>query len=401
MNKYIFLLFFLTIMLGFTACGTVETESTQISAVEESGSAGENESNGEKVTNETSAETTALSVDESSVTEIPYNEVTIPSCVLFSYEDGVSISVEGGSFNANGNIASNGSADINAAANSINGTVAEHQSISMPYYHEIIESSYFWNDVNYMSDDYDPNHTVDIAAYSETDYINDSADFEINDTAVMAVNNINFSSDSFNGSNMILYSCFGNIDLTSGNVSGSGLIYAPLGTVTIKCDTMDFSGVIMAQNIKITGETGITLNKNEEFISSLESGKTSIAVPRGDDSDIMDIGEAYFKEVESLDDIIDAGDGLFCVKRQLLLTAEDDVDFEQIRELAESYNASVVGYIGLTNDYQIEFNYDIDIDELKGMIPIMSDIPYIQSVSLNIYIEEYIEGPAAPAVEDD
>lgn len=323
--------------------------------------------------------------DNNNVPDIPHTEVTIPSCVLFSYENGVSTSIEGGSLNVNGNVATNGLSNINASATNINGTVVEHQSFSMPYYHEIIESSYFWNDVNYMSDNcYDPNNIIDIATYSETDYINNSADFEISNTAVMAVTNIDIDSNSFNGNNMVLYSCFGNIDLTSGNVLGSGLIYAPLGTVTIKCDRINFNGIIIAQNIKIIGETEITLNKNEEFINSLGSGKSTITEPDENDSDIIDIGEAYFKEITSPDDVIDSGDGLYCVKRQLLLTADDNVDFEQIRELAESFNASIVGYIELTNDYQIEFNYDIGIDELKSMISTISDIPYVQNVSLNL-----------------
>ncbi|MDE6592029.1 MAG: sigma-70 family RNA polymerase sigma factor [Oscillospiraceae bacterium] len=250
---------------------------------------------------------------------------------------------------------------------------------------EEIYLSYFWDDVNYMSDNcYDSNQIIDIATYSETDYINYSADFEISNTAIMAVNNIDVSSNSFNGNNMVLYSCFGNIDLTSSNVLGSGLIYAPFGIVTIKCDRINFNGIIIAQNIKIVGGTDITLNKNEEFINSLGSGKSTITEPDENDNDIIDIGEAYFKEITSPDDIIDAGNGLYCVKHQLLLTADDNVGFEQIRELAESYNASIVGYIELTNDYQIEFNYDIDIDELKGMISIISDIPYIQNVSLNL-----------------
>ena len=72
-----------------------------------------------------------------------------------------------------------------------------------------------------------------------------------------------------------------------------------------------------------------------------------------DDSDEL-VGKIYFKDISSTDDFIYNSDGNCYFKNQILLTAYD----EEVEKLAHDLNAEIVGYIELTNDYQLEFkNY--------------------------------------------
>ncbi|MCL2055304.1 MAG: S8/S53 family peptidase [Oscillospiraceae bacterium] len=156
------------------------------------------------------------------------------------------------------------------------------------------------------------------------------------------------------------------------------------------------------------------------------------ASANGHDSNVQDetgIGIAYFKEVDwrSVDFfyadnrkrmLFDTYLEMFnqeirFVRNQLLIMAYNHVSFQQIKELTDSINAEIVGYIELTNDYQIEFseetfeeyfeylNYlatfedEDDIPDIRpnpyasylnGVIDELNQNPLIEHASLNIVL---------------
>ena len=71
--------------------------------------------------------------------------------------------------------------------------------------------------------------------------------------AVGAVSDVDLSGGNLNGNNTVIYSKFGDIDISNSQASVNGLIYAPFGTVTIDCDNFNMNGLIIAQNVVIDG----------------------------------------------------------------------------------------------------------------------------------------------------
>lgn len=210
------------------------------------------------------------------------------------------------------------------------------------------------------------------------------------DTALMAIGNLVVMSDTFNSNNSVIYSQLGDIYIESNNFSANGLIYAPFGKVFIKGDNINICGAVIAQDIEIVGAYNININKNEDFMRNFGEGDTTL-IDYEEDEDIIDIGEAYFKEITSEDDIIYAGDGIYCVKNQLLLTVDENAEFADVVDLMKGYNASVVGYIELTNDYQIEFCDVLDVSDIRNIMDELLTVSYVENASLNIVTEEDFE----------
>lgn len=105
-----------------------------------------------------------------------------------------------------------------------------------------------------------------------------------------------------------------------------------------------------------------------------------------DDSD-DNTGKMYFKDISDADDIVCDLNGDRYFKNQILATACDNVSFEAMESLVHSMNAEIVGYIELTNDYQIEFNYDLSVEELFNISDKLSENPDIEFSAPNIIFE--------------
>lgn len=316
----------------------------------------------------------------------------IYACVLFAQGTDNSIRLNAQSISMNGDIVTNGNFTAISDYESINGTVYENQENFMIDYHSTIEELYFCDDVNYIDYSYTPttyNENINVPTFVEGEF-NSYSNVAVNNTAVMTVDSIIVQADSFNSTNSVIYSQLGDIYIESDYFSASGLIYAPFGKVFIESESINISGTIIAQDIEIVGNYNVNINKNESFMRNLGVGVTT-PTDYEDDDDIIDIGEGYFKDITSKDDIIYVGDGIYCVRNQLLLTADESVGFNDVAELIENYNASVVGYIELTNDFQIEFNCDVDIDVIRNIIDELINVPFIENASLNIVTEEYFE----------
>ncbi len=101
------------------------------------------------------------------------------------------------------------------------------------------------------------------------------------------------------------------------------------------------------------------------------------------------VGEIYYQEIDeehvsNIDDYISYADN------EVLVVAGDGVSYSKIEKLAKSYNATIVGYIEQTGDYQLELNDTYTVDELESLITQLENEDMIDSASIN-YITEVSE----------
>lgn len=116
----------------------------------------------------------------------------------------------------------------------------------------------------------------------------------------------------------------------------------------------------------------------------------SNSVERSEEN-LVDIGEAYFKDIESIDDIDVDSNGIEFVKNQFLLTAYNDVSYDEVEALGNEYDADIVGYIALTNDYQFEIEYDVNANDIYSIIDELMDNQLVEYASLNTVFEYELE----------
>lgn len=102
---------------------------------------------------------------------------------------------------------------------------------------------------------------------------------------------------------------------------------------------------------------------------------------------LEDIGEAYFKDIESVGDIATDQNGIQYVKNQFLVTAYNDVPYATMEALGDTYDADIVGYIELTNDYQFEIEYDVTATDLYDIVDEISENSYVEYSSINTVLE--------------
>ncbi len=146
------------------------------------------------------------------------------------------------------------------------------------------------------------------------------------------------------------------------------------------------SGSSMKIGITASFEEGVEPVITKELISIVQiddSALNNVKENIIDNSDEI-VGKMYFKDLTSEDDIICDSDGNRYFKNQILVTACDGVSFDTINDLVHSMDAEIVGYIELTNDYQIEFNYNISLKEINNIINELKNNAIIEFISLNI-----------------
>ena len=95
-------------------------------------------------------------------------------------------------------------------------------------------------------------------------------------------------------------------------------------------------------------------------------------------------GELYYKKPSNEDIVTDPETGIRYVKNQLLISAFIEADRYDIESIINEVGADIVGYIELTNDYQIEFDWDMSIEDLQNIADYFEGYPFISSVTLNI-----------------
>ncbi len=145
-------------------------------------------------------------------------------------------------------------------------------------------------------------------------------------------------------------------------------------------------------------ENGSVSNENNEETNenNVDSDKDHSNLNSDDDSDknqdeglvvvITDeeIGEMYYKPARREDLVTDAETGICYVSNQILVSAVPDATREALVKLFEECGATVVGFIELTNDFQIEFAEAKTITELTECIDMLESSDLIAYASLNV-----------------
>ena len=192
---------------------------------------------------------------------------------IFAADEAAGISVNTDSFTLNGNAYTNGVFSTTAQYPNINGTVTDHDDIEdennteveetedvfnvsedMILIHTKLADKYFTENCDTYNEDYtysDMNVNINNSVYV-TGKLNLDGNISLNN-AVGAVSDVDLSGGNLNGNNTVIYSKFGDIDISNSQASVNGLIYAPFGTVTIDCDNFNMNGLIIAQNVVIDG----------------------------------------------------------------------------------------------------------------------------------------------------
>ena len=99
------------------------------------------------------------------------------------------------------------------------------------------------------------------------------------------------------------------------------------------------------------------------------------------------LGEIYSKRVSPSDIVVDNETGFKYVKNQILLSAHIGVDRLTIEKMVSELDARIVGYIELTNDYQLEFIENKTLEETTALIEWVCKSSYVSNCSLNYFIE--------------
>lgn len=146
-----------------------------------------------------------------------------------------------------------------------------------------------------------------------------------------------------------------------------------------------YTNIIYPNSSTTLGFLGVKNREPEIFnysLSEVIAGEVSKSEGNNNDA-IVSVEGMYYKDIQSDDEVDYDGNGIYFVRNQLLITAYQNVSFEEVEVLVDEMNAKIVGYIGVTNDYQIEFNSDVSTEYLYQQIDILMNHSFVEYVSLN------------------
>ena len=103
------------------------------------------------------------------------------------------------------------------------------------------------------------------------------------------------------------------------------------------------------------------------------------------------IGEAYVKYPQKEDIRFDEETGLQYVNNQLLISAFIGTDKRIVEQIIDEVGAKIVGYIELTNDYQIEFFEPKSLSEMEVIAEYINSFHFISAATLNMAFMEKCE----------
>lgn len=149
----------------------------------------------------------------------------------------------------------------NLSEQNINGNfeLIETANISMMYMHDKISDTYFGDEEaevyfeDFISEEINKNIDVPLIVYGSFE---NKATSTIS-SCLMATNDVKISGETTveNANHSVIYSKYGNIDISGENVSLNGLIYAPFGTVTINSETnLAIKGIVIAREVNISAD---------------------------------------------------------------------------------------------------------------------------------------------------
>ncbi len=95
-----------------------------------------------------------------------------------------------------------------------------------------------------------------------------------------------------------------------------------------------------------------------------------------------DIGEIYYKPIDLMH-IAENSSQIKYIDNEVLIVAKEGIEYSQIKDIIEKYNAEIVGYIEKTGDYQLVLKDVHSYDELNLLISQFMSEPLVESASIN------------------
>ena len=311
---------------------------------------------------------------------------------VFAADNDAGITINTDNFTLNGSAYTNGVFGATAQYPNINGTVTDIDDITdedntegeetedvfdvscdMILIHTKLADKYFTENCDTYNEDYtysDMNININNSVYV-TGRLSLDGNISLNN-AVGAVSDVDLSGGNLNGNNTVIYSKFGDIDISNSQASVNGLIYAPFGTVTIDCDNFNMNGLIIAQNVVIDGY-GANINYSSSWAELVGTESEELSWTMDDwqylaDTDDDGLPNLIEKEVGSDPYNPDTdGDNLPDGYEALTLgtdSTKPDTDDNGVLDCDEDFDED-----GLTNLQEYEhgtepYNEDTDGDEI-------------------------------------
>ena len=335
----------------------------------------------------------AMTASLASVIPASAEEISRYPYAIFAADESAGIAVNTDNFTLNGSAYTNGVFSATAQYPNINGTVTDADDIAiddtadeentedtfdvnkdMILIHTKLTSKYFTEGCDTYDEDYtysDMNVNINDPIYV-TGRLNLDGNISLND-AVGAVSDVDLTGGNLNGNNTVIYSKFGDIDISNSQATVNGLIYAPFGTVTIDCDNFNMNGLIIAQNVVIDGY-GANINYSSSCAELVGTESEELSWTMDDwqylaDTDEDGLPNLIEKEIGSDPYNPDTdGDGLPDGYEALTLGTDPtkpDTDDNGVLDCDEDFDED-----GLTNLQEYEqgtepYNEDTDGDGLK------------------------------------
>ena len=146
-------------------------------------------------------------------------------------------------------------------------------------------------------------------------------------------------------------------------------------------------GESVSFGFQITASEGQTVIVENYNLKEMTASKEYAIINDSDE----EVGTLYFKDLQNSDEILYDGAGIFYTKNQILITAKDNVSFEQVQDIIWEDGAKIVGYIELTNDYQIEYNHTLSLEQLLCKVEEYKRNELFEYVSFNTVLSKGTE----------
>ena len=170
----------------------------------------------------------------------------------------------------NGSIHTNKTAEITANNRNINGKVTTGSDINKRVKHVYsdvkIQENYFMENCDLYEEEYirsEMNIHINNPIFSYNN-INLNGNVALNSN-IGTLMNINIAGEVKNANNSVVYSKYGNITIENDSTANiNGLIYVPLGTLTINSPNINLNGIIIADKVVINGSS-VNINSNDNI----------------------------------------------------------------------------------------------------------------------------------------
>lgn len=279
----------------------------------------------------------------------------------------------------NGNVHTNKEADITSIGGNINGKITTGNDIEKRIKHvyadQKIMQTYFTENCDLYEEEYvysDMNIHINNPIFC---YNNISLDGNVAlNSNLGSLMNIHITGEVKNANTSVVYSKYGDITIENDSTANiNGLIYAPLGTLTINSPNINLNGVIIADKIVINGGS-VNINYKDDIASFIGttsetydfSGLEYLPEEWLGDSDKDDLFDIYEKVIDTDPFDTDTDDDGLPDGYEVLTSNTDplevDTDENGISDADEDFDSDNLSNLGEYQNKTEPFNPDTDDD---------------------------------------